>query len=337
MLSDPSNGACDDLFFPNLIANCRDRIVTSVENWVTQLEDRHDECVEHASINSDPDWPYWDHSFPILQEFDFVDPPCAQDAVGCLWGAKLRPFCEITNATEDSRQTCEQAGNLPDPAADGGVDDTTGSGSEADPWGEIEERISCNTVSGYDKYCTIEIGLKLDVESNIYVFYEDDVVLTLDDFATGVTGFQVRGLDAGEDSTSLLGTLGIVSDDVITHVNSTPLDSWENALEVVKDLESTTAWDVTVRRYQCGMSGCSWLSLNHGYDTATSIDAPPGHEGAAMPGGAATSGATARGVDVESATTQGTCACVAGESRRSVHWIALSLFSVLGLRRRRSR
>lgn len=121
-------------------------------------------------------------------------------------------------------------------------------------FGDLDNLISCSPST------TCEIGDELlyNVQANFEIFHDEGVLLTMVSLSGGtsggtIVGAQLTGLDSGEDSYDLLWThLGLRNNDVITHVNTVPLNSSANVLEVLEDLLTTATWDVTVRRARSG-------------------------------------------------------------------------------------
>lgn len=269
MESDPSDGKCDAA--PMSFGGpdkCRANVTISLESFIDQIECNYEDVVAAVAGNENPDLPYWDPEFPFADEARFVfpqDPDCNHGELGCFFDAELRAFCEITDETIQS--SCEQAGNLPDPAADDdggcGVDETGGGGGIVDPFGDIDNSVYCSPQTD----CTILQQLHYDVGYNFHVFYDEGVELV--PVSSPTRGVKVTGLNSGEYSKELADAFGIQNDDVITHVNGTQLANEANTFTVIAMLDADDGpWSVTVRRW----NGSSWATLN--YSIALAVSSP---------------------------------------------------------------
>lgn len=321
---DASDGECDAIPAGPLRNGCQDRVRASLEAWISEIETKYDECVAKAIANSDPNLAYDDASIEFHEDRRVVlENDCNTDVVGCLYGAELRPFCQIDDFSDAG--VCDQAGNLIDPEAtgDGGVVDDTGEPVDP-PFGEIGNLVYCDPQTT----CLIESELIENVGYNFHVFWEEDVVLTLGTFGpsgTTVTGLQITGLSTGDHAKALLDAFGIINNDVITHVNSTALDSWSNVMDVVADIDNSSYWAVTVRRWRCPFT-CSWGTFN--YDIARAVSLEGGGKDAE--GDPANLG-SANGVGNDSDQSAGDgrgCACSQGDTPKNP---ALILFATIGL------
>lgn len=322
MASDPSDGKCDPL--PgNYETECRNRVKSSFESWIAQIEANYEQCVSAAVHNNDPAKPYTDpqEAFADEGKLVFEDWGCNTDLAGCLYDAELRPFCEIDDFSEGS--SCEDAENPIDSQAtgDGGsVDSSTGGGGVIDPFGDVETLVYCSPPTT----CWIGPELKSNVETHFNVFYDEGVELTLGTYATGVTGLKVSGLDAGEESKGLFDAFGITNLDVITHVNNTALDSGSDVWAVIDNMDGVSQWNITVRRPARG----SYATLNYTISLAVSI-------GSEHPPNVAhgTSGGNAE-------ETQGGrqgCGCAHGRGAGPGVMAIAVLLGMCGVRRRRRR
>lgn len=322
MAMDPSDGKCDQapMGFGGPSA-CRDNLRNSLESFIEQIECNYEQVVEVVSGNEDPDLPYWDFEFPFLDsnKFTFQDPDCSHDQLGCLFNAELRAFCEISDHTEQS--SCEQAGNLPDPAAGDeacGLDETGEGLVSGNPFGVISQLVYCSPQTE----CAILSDLHYNVGYNFHVFWDEGVEMT---FVTLPTrGYQLSGLDTNEHSKELLDAFGIQNGDVITHVNSTQLVDEAATLDVIGMLdEDDGPWSITVRRW----NGSSWSTLSYSVEIATSFDSLA--RGEQDP-----SKVAAPGADEQESGPMGSCACQA--SRRPAPWgFTMLLLGGAFMRRRR--
>lgn len=326
---DPSDGKCDALAFPDAIGNCQERIRDSIESWITQLEERYEDCVVAALKNSDPDLAYWEHEVPFAdtRKIEFDDWSCSHNAVGCLFDAELRPFCEITGVTAQPMSACEQAGNPEDANAGGAVDDT--GGDEGDdggvaPFGEVDDDVDCSPSTT----CTMTQELFDAVWSNFHVFYDEEVTMTF--VTTPAKGYQIGGLDSGEHAEELFDAFGLVNGDIVTHVNGLSLGN-TSALDAAYDsLQTQSSWTLRVRRW----NGSSWATLDYTVSLAVSIGAPPSVE-ETVPSASGTTSADAPAV--EAAEQAGSCACRTADSTGSFSGVALLLLAAGRLSRRRGR
>lgn len=179
-LDGASNGACDKA--PNGFGGkdgCQANVRKSLEGWEEQLEARYDECVDATFFGTDPSLHYWDIDVPVAAQKKFVftiDPDCSHDDLGCLFGAELRPFCDIQSF--NTLMSCEMAGNDRDPNADAGMDPDTsggGGGGVVEPFGDIGSLTTCSPQTT----CTVHDELRYNVEYNFFVFWEEGVLFTL--------------------------------------------------------------------------------------------------------------------------------------------------------------
>jgi hypothetical protein len=332
MQADPSNGGCSAL--PDSFADdCRARVRGSLETWIAHIEANYDECVSVAAQSNNAALPFDDPAAPFLDELklELPDSGCNPDLAGCLFGAELRPFCELDNFTEAN--TCEQAGNLEDELAgvedDGGVDESSGGGSVVDPWGDLGTLVECSPQTS----CLVHEELFENVATNFDVFYDEGVDLQFGTHATGVTGLKVTGLGTGEDSKDLFDAFGVKNNDVITHVNNDPLSSGPNVWGIIQDLQDVSYWEVRVRRYKCVGASCSWTTFNYDIALAVSFgDAidprNPGHRTEADSTG------TTTGASEQDESDEGLgCGCTGGGVPKSRGYLVL--FALLALRYRR--
>lgn len=292
-LSDVSEGACDPAPLGHGGTDkCRSNLRKTFESWVEQLDDRYDDCLNAAFNNTDPSLHYWDHAVPFSNDkkFVFTNPDCHDDELGCLFDAELRPFCDIQDIVEQS--TCEVAGNPHNP--DGPADPDTTAGDEEggviEDFGDIDGSVTCSPATT----CSVLAELRYNVEYNFHLFYDEGVVLTLGAHATGITGLQLSGVNAGEQSKKLFDAFNFVNGDVITHVNSVAVDSWVDVGMVLLGIDSTTTWAITVRRH----AGTSWSTRNYVITIVSAVKAPDA-------GGEDTSAAGSCGCTTESSPTQG--------------------------------
>ena len=321
---DPSDGGCDPL--PDSFeAECRERVHDSLQSWIDQIEANYTECVSAAVSNTNPDAGFTDHltPFPAVGKLEFADNGCNHDVAGCLYGAELRPFCQIDSFSTES--SCMAAGNPEDPAADGGGDaDTTGGGGVADPpFGILSELIECSPQTS----CAIDPQLIANVEASFSVFYDEGVVMPFGTFATGVTGLKITGLNTGEDSKALFDAFGLRNNDVITHVNGTALNSSAKIWTVIGGLEDASTWSIKVRRRA---SGSTYSTLNYSIVLMVAIEAvEPIPPLAATPGQSDDAGP----LDPDDAVGSG-CGCSA-KTPRPWAWLLLPPLGAAVARRRR--
>jgi len=266
---DPSDGDCNALPSAGLVDGCQNRLRTSLEGWIAQIEANYDLCVTAAVLNDDPNLPYDDigAAFSDERQLVFTDPDCNHDVVGCLFDARLRPFCEIDSF--EAAGPCDAAQNPVDPegaAADGGpgADTTAGvDGELADPFADAASQIDCSPGSP----CTIARSVVDSVAGNFHVFYDDDVSLSLGTWATGVTGLKFVGIDRDESSRVLMDRFRIANNDVITHVNGAAVDGWDDVALLLAEIDSRANWSVRVRRRQAS----AWATREYTIVVASAV------------------------------------------------------------------
>jgi uncharacterized protein (TIGR03382 family) len=338
MSSDPSGGECDGAGWVDPEHGgkdgCQNKVRGSLESWITQLEVRYDDCVKAAVFNSNSALAYTEHSEPFDDngKIEFEDWSCSQIAAGCFFDAELRPFCEIDDFTEQS--TCAQAGNPVDANAsgDGGGVDESGDGGDGGvaPFGDIGALADCAAAPPYELYCNIDEDLRYNVAYNFHIVYEEGVTMTHGTWGTGVTGLKVTGLDSGEHSKTLFNELGVVNNDVITHVNNTALATWGDVLDIIDEVTGAATMEITVRRFKCVVS-CSWGTRNYYYTPPLTFGELNGEAGADPSLAAAQGNANGDGVDANEGHG---CGCT---QQAAPGGIALFGLGLLGLGRRRRR
>jgi hypothetical protein len=206
---------------------------------------------------------------------DFVRDPAAAamgDTTGC---AGWRPPREEQGAYKpsypydcDFHPDLATSGNEDGPVCDGGdeadegVDEESGAPLLDDPFGDLEALVECS--GSTTKTCVIEPELLANITENFQTFYDEEVWLQMVNITGPGRGAQITGVDSGEDVEALLDAFGIEDEDLITHVNNIHLEGEQDALQAIYEIPLTTAWNVTVRRW----NGTSWDTLSYAISVA---------------------------------------------------------------------